>query len=78
MSWFMCGPNSHDWGLVWASLPASSVEQIPGTVRTTGEMAHSWFDWTLALIAHVPAISAQGAVAGMLTVPVQGKLIEAF
>lgn len=78
MSWFMCGPNSHDWGLVWVSLPASGVEQIPGTARTTREMAHSWFDWTLALIAHVPAISAQGAVADMLTVPVQGKLIEAF
>lgn len=43
-----------------------------------GGMAHSWFDWTLALIAHVSAISAQGAVTHMLTVLIQGKLIGAF
>lgn len=60
-------------GLVEACLPATSVEQIPGTVGTTGETAHSWFDWTLALIAHVPAISAQGAAAHMSTMLIQGE-----
>lgn len=65
-------------GLVEAPLPASSVEHMPGTASAVGGMAHSWFDWTLALIAHVSAISAQGAVTHMLTVPIQGKLIGAF
>lgn len=73
----MCGPLATG-GLVEACLPATPVEQISGTVGTTGEMAHSWFDWTPALIAHVPAISAQGAVAHMSTVFIQGELIEAF
>lgn len=65
-------------GLVEASLPVASVEHMPGTTKAMGGMAHSWFDWTLALIAHVPAISAQGAVTRMLTVLIQGKLIGAF
>lgn len=59
-------------------MPASFVEHMPGTTSAMGGMAHSWFDWALALITHVPAISAQGAVAHMLTVLVQGKLIGAI
>lgn len=64
--------------LVEAPLPASGVEHMPGTSSAMGGMAHSWFDWALALIAHVCAISAQGAVTYMLTELVQGKLIGAF
>lgn len=65
-------------GLVEASLPASSVEHMPGTTGAMWGMTHSWFDWGLALIAHVSAISAQGAVTHMLTVLIQGKLIGTF
>lgn len=65
-------------GLVEVSLSASSVEHMPGTTSAMGGMAHSWFDWTLALIARVSAISAQGAVTHMLTVLIQGKLIGAL
>lgn len=79
MSWFMCGHELPSLGsLVKPSLPASSVEHTAGTISAMGGMTHSWFDWALALIAHVSAISAQGAVAHMLTVLVQGKLIGTF
>lgn len=39
MSWFMCGRFSLDWGgvLVEASVPASSVEHMPGTTGAMGE-----------------------------------------
>ena len=65
-------------GLVEASPRATSVEHMPGTARAMGGMAHSWFDWTPALIAHLPAISTQGTVTHMLAVPTQRKLIGAF
>lgn len=61
------------------SLPAS---QQRGTHawhnQRHGGMTHSWFDWAVALIAHVSAISAQGAAAHMLTMLIQGKLIGTF
>lgn len=47
-------------GLVEVSVPASSLEHMPGAAM--GGMARSWFDWALALIARIAAISAQGAV----------------
>lgn len=78
MSCSCVGLTPQTGGLVEASLPASGVEHMPGTTSTMGGMAHSWFDWALALIAHVSAIRAQGAVTHMLTVLIQGKLIGAF
>lgn len=63
----------------WGSLPAS---QQHGTHAWHNQrhrgMTHSWFDWAVALIAHVSAISAQGAAAHMLTMLIQGKLIGTF
>lgn len=60
----------------WGSLSAS---QQRGTHAWHNQrhrgMTHSWFDWAVALIAHVSAISAQGAAAHMLTMLIQEKLI---
>lgn len=41
----MCGLTPQTGGLVEASLPASSVEHMPGTTSAMEGMAHSWFDW---------------------------------
>lgn len=93
MSLFTCGHKSPVWwfervggGRGWevggggrGSLPAS---QQRGTHAWHNQrhrgMTHSWFDWAVALIAHVSAISAQGAAAHMLTMLIQGKLIGTF
>lgn len=88
MSLFMCGHKSPAWWFEhvggggtwdWESLSASQQCETHAwhNQRHRG-MTHSWFDWAVALIAHVSAISAQGAAAHMLTMLIQGKLIGTF
>lgn len=89
MSLFMCGHKSPVWwfehvGRWDMGLGMSLCQpcQQCGTHARYNQhhrgMTHSWFDWAVALIANVSAISAQGAAAHMLTMLIQGKLIGTF
>ena len=76
MSQFICGPNSSIWGVWWRSATrTNSVEHMVGTTSDSEGMAHSWYDWALAVVTHGSAISAQGPVIHMLTVLIQVRLI---
>lgn len=71
--------DRRDW--LWlfrgGGLTASSAGHMLGTSRASGNTAHSWFDWALALIGPVSAISTQGAFTHVSCAHIKGNWLEA-